>query len=1033
MKKILYVLGIIILAGSAALFLNNYWDEINKYFQEQPTSAGNVYYVSPSGSDGNAGTLASPWRTINTSVGKLKAGDTLNVRGGTYVEVVSVNVSGTATSPITIMAYPGELPIIDGQNRLPTTDWTALVAIEGNYINMSGFEVKNSGAYYSSGLNISGAHNIASKFNVHHAQENGILIQGDYNTVEDSIAWQNAYNNVNNQRRGWASGLTAARNRRPEALIPGLTSYATIRRNIVFDNWGEGLSCYETDHCTIEDNIIYNNWSSSFYISDASNTLAQRNLSYITPNNLMTPYGGGYRQALTMTNEVKANEINETIINNIFYGGGVCIYCWTNNKTTMSNSLIANNTFVDNDVVDFGIDYTPPQHLNNIVRNNIFTGLVQVPTTGITFSHNNFSVTPPAPAASSTNIIGNPQLARTGPTTPGNLTAAYFKLLASSPLIGAGMVLPQVTDDFLKYTRTGLTPDIGAYEFQTPGVDSTPPSTITGLSATASSSTQVNLAWNASTDNVGVTGYKIYRNESQIGTSTVASFVDAAATGGTAYSYTVTAYDVAGNPSAPSNTATVTTPPAMVAVSISSNNAGNITANSVQINWTTNIPSIGVVSYGTSAANLSTTVNADNLATNQSVPITGLTSGTTYYFKISAGSSSVASSFSTLVDLKSASNIAPLASVTASSQNTGTNQLAVMAIDGVIDGYPGDYTKEWATVGQDAGAWIQLNWGAAYQVSRVVLYDRPNPNDQITSATLTFSDGSTVTVGSLDNAGSGNTFNVGPYITNSLKVTVLTVSGSTQNIGLSELQVYATSPTSGNLAPVANAGLDQTVGAGVLVNLNGNGSSDPNSDKLSYQWIQTAGPSVSLLGASTATPSFTSPQSLTVTTTLIFQLIVNDGLLNSAPDSVNVIVNPGSVTNIAPLASVTASSQNTGTNQQAIKAIDAVIDGYPGDYTHEWATIGQKAGAWIQLKWKKTYTVSQIVLFDRPNTNDQITSATLTFSNGSKVKVGSLSNTGGATVINFPPVVTNTVKVTVNTVSSSTSNIGLAELQVYGF
>jgi hypothetical protein len=348
-----------------------------------------------------------------------------------------------------------------------------------------------------------------------------------------------------------------------------------------------------------------------------------------------------------------------------------------------------------------------------------------------------------------------------------------------------------VTEDFFKYSRTGQNPDIGAYEFQKPGVDSSAPSTPTVLSATAGSSpTRVNLAWNTSTDNVGVIGYKIYRNGTQIGTSTVASFVDATATGGTTYSYTVNAYDAAGNPSASSNTATFTTPPAIVAVSISSYNVGNITANSAQINWTTNIPSTGVVSYGTSATNLSAKINANNLVTSQSVQITGLTSGIPYYYTISAGNGSVASSFSTLVVPPLVTNIAPLASVTASSQNTGTNQQAVKAIDGGIDGYPGDYTKEWATTAEKAGAWIQLKWNTMRTVSKVVLYDRPNTNDQITSATLTFSNGSTVKVGSLINTGGAVVINFPPVVTNTIKVTVNTVSGSTGNVGLSELQVF---------------------------------------------------------------------------------------------------------------------------------------------------------------------------------------------------------------------------------------------------
>ncbi|MGZ4956224.1 MAG: discoidin domain-containing protein, partial [Methylobacter sp.] len=141
----------------------------------------------------------------------------------------------------------------------------------------------------------------------------------------------------------------------------------------------------------------------------------------------------------------------------------------------------------------------------------------------------------------------------------------------------------------------------------------------------------------------------------------------------------------------------------------------------------------------------------------------------------------------------------------------------------------------------------------------------------------------------------------------------------------------------------------------------------------------------------------------------------------------------GTVTNIASLASVTASSESIWNNQQAIKAIDGVAAGYPADSTREWATTAQGAGAWIQLNWNAPRTVSKVVLFDRPNTNDQITSATLTFSNGSTVSVGALDNAGGAVTINFAPVVTSNVKVTVTTVSGSTVNVGLSELQVFGF
>jgi GH25 family lysozyme M1 (1,4-beta-N-acetylmuramidase)/chitodextrinase len=90
--------------------------------------------------------------------------------------------------------------------------------------------------------------------------------------------------------------------------------------------------------------------------------------------------------------------------------------------------------------------------------------------------------------------------------------------------------------------------------------DTQAPTVPTNLSATAVTPTQVNLTWTASTDNIGVTGYKIYRGGTQIGTSATTSYSDTTCSGCTTYSYTVAAYDAAGNTSAQSSAASVTTP-----------------------------------------------------------------------------------------------------------------------------------------------------------------------------------------------------------------------------------------------------------------------------------------------------------------------------------------------------------------------------------------------------------------------------------------------------------------------------------------
>jgi chitodextrinase len=90
--------------------------------------------------------------------------------------------------------------------------------------------------------------------------------------------------------------------------------------------------------------------------------------------------------------------------------------------------------------------------------------------------------------------------------------------------------------------------------------DTTPPSTPGSLAATATTSSSVSLAWNASTDNIGVTGYVVSRNGTEIATTgTGTTYTDTGRTPSTSYTYTVKARDAAGNTSGASNTVTATT------------------------------------------------------------------------------------------------------------------------------------------------------------------------------------------------------------------------------------------------------------------------------------------------------------------------------------------------------------------------------------------------------------------------------------------------------------------------------------------
>lgn len=189
------------------------------------------------------------------------------------------------------------------------------------------------------------------------------------------------------------------------------------------------------------------------------------------------------------------------------------------------------------------------------------------------------------------------------------------------------------------FNRTGG----GTQSFTTPGsndwvlhikgaVDTQAPSVPTNVQAVAQSETSVQVTWTASTDNVGVTGYKIYRNGSQVGTSGTASFTDNGLQPKVTYSYTVSAYDAAGNNSAQSTPAAVVTTPDNTAPSVPTNvQAVAQSETSVQVTWSASTDNVAVAGYrvfrnGTSVGTSATTSFTDN----------GLQAGTEYSYTVLA-------------------------------------------------------------------------------------------------------------------------------------------------------------------------------------------------------------------------------------------------------------------------------------------------------------------------------------------------------------------------------------------------------------
>lgn len=177
------------------------------------------------------------------------------------------------------------------------------------------------------------------------------------------------------------------------------------------------------------------------------------------------------------------------------------------------------------------------------------------------------------------------------------------------------------------------------------------PSAPTGLGSSGTTATGTTLSWTASTDDVGVTGYDVYRGGTYLGSTAagVRTFSSAGLTPSTTYSYTVIARDGAGRSSPPSATLSVTTPaPAPADTSAPSApvlSRTGVTSTTASLAWTSSTDNVGVTTYvvyrGTTA------VGTIAAASSLTFTDTGLTPGATHTYTVkaqdAAGNLSVAS------------------------------------------------------------------------------------------------------------------------------------------------------------------------------------------------------------------------------------------------------------------------------------------------------------------------------------------------------------------------------------------------------
>ena len=216
---------------------------------------------------------------------------------------------------------------------------------------------------------------------------------------------------------------------------------------------------------------------------------------------------------------------------------------------------------------------------------------------------------------------------------------AYFAAYLNYNLVGSEAPAQLLPDEFSTsssangtgaFTSTGV-----AFSQMIVGVDKTPPVAPGAPTSTSVSSTSDTITWTPTTDNIGVAGYKIYRDGVVVAQLAAPPFHDTGLTAGVTYSYNLSAFDGQGNVSGESPTLDVTTidlSPPSVPTSLKVTNDAE---NSVSLSWSASTGGGGVGGYrvlrGTSPSSLSI---IDGYVPGTSYTDSYLQASTTYYYAV---------------------------------------------------------------------------------------------------------------------------------------------------------------------------------------------------------------------------------------------------------------------------------------------------------------------------------------------------------------------------------------------------------------
>jgi hypothetical protein len=195
-----------------------------------------THYAAPDGDDDDPGTEAQPWATFQHAADTVQPGDVVCFRGGTYdTDEVHLSYSGTTDALITFAAYPGEAPILDGEDSAggllildPGTSYLRISGFTLRDFTIWGLELSGENRYvHLDHLDISGGE-AAVRFTVAESAEAPSMYGPvEHITLEDSAIHSSQYSAVD--------------------CTPGPCNHIVVRRVEIYNTGLEGEAFYGSD------------------------------------------------------------------------------------------------------------------------------------------------------------------------------------------------------------------------------------------------------------------------------------------------------------------------------------------------------------------------------------------------------------------------------------------------------------------------------------------------------------------------------------------------------------------------------------------------------------------------------------------------------------------------------------------------------------------------------------------------------------------------------------------------------------------